>query len=79
MAAGGAIPPMRYVDFRNAILRELRRKQSGLTWAELRDRLELPYDRPCPEWVRRMEESGLERVKGPGRALVWTAGKRKRS
>ncbi len=38
---------MRYVEFEDAILREL----------------------------RRMEESGLERVKGPGRALVWKATK----
>ena len=64
---------MRYVEFRDAVLEELRRNRDGMTWAELRDGLNLPYDRPCPTWVRRLEESGLERVKGPGRALVWRA------
>lgn len=63
---------MRYVDFREVTLKALRRKRTGMTWAELREQLDLPYERPCPEWVRRMEsESGLERVKGPGRSLVW--------
>ena len=64
---------MRYVEFRDAVLGELRGTRAGMTWAELRERLNLPYDRPCPTWVRRLEESGLTREKGPGRALVWRA------
>jgi hypothetical protein len=64
---------MRYVEFRDRVVEELRRHPSGHTWAVLRDRLDLPYDRPCPTWIRRMEtESGLVREKGAGRAYVWT-------
>ena len=44
---------MRYVDFRDSICRELRRNRKGLTWPELRDRLDLPYKSPCSEWVSR--------------------------
>ena len=63
---------MRYVDFRASILRELRRQPKGLTWRELRDRLDLPYRTPCSEWVQRMEmEDGLTRTPGDGRAYVW--------
>jgi hypothetical protein len=63
---------MRYVDFRDIIQKELRKNPTGLTWAELKERLDLPYDRPCPNWVECMErEIGLLRVKGSGRAYVW--------
>jgi hypothetical protein len=63
---------MRYVDFRDSICRELRRNRKGLTWPELRDRLGLPYQSPCSEWVGRMEkEDGLTRTPGSGRAYVW--------
>lgn len=64
---------MRYVDFRDSICRELKRHREGLTWPELRDRLDLPYKSPCSEWVARMEkENGLKRAPGSGRAYVWT-------
>ena len=63
---------MRYTEFRDRIAAALRRQRSGLTWNELRERLDLPYERPCQEWVRRLEaDIGLKRVKGAGRALVW--------
>jgi hypothetical protein len=63
---------MRYVDFRDSILRELQRHRTGLTWAQLQDRLALPYQRPCPTWTKQLEdEIGLCRTKGEGRALVW--------
>ncbi len=66
---------MRYVDFRDLIQSELSRNPAGLTWAELQEILELPCKRPCPTWVRRMEEEiGLERVQGSGRAFVWKLG-----
>jgi hypothetical protein len=46
-----------------------------LTWAQLRDRLKLPYDRPCPAWTARLEkEIGLMRGRdgnGGGRSFVW--------
>jgi hypothetical protein len=63
---------MHYVEFKATILQHLKRKRQGATWIELRETLALPYDRPCPEWTRRLEEEiGLVRRKGDGRALVW--------
>jgi hypothetical protein len=63
---------MRYVEFRNAIQKELRRSPKGLTWIQLQKRLDLPYDRPCQTWTYRLEEEiGLSRMKGAGRALLW--------
>ena len=64
---------MRYIDFRDAIDAELRRHPAGRTWAQLRDGLGLPYERPCPQWTRRLEqEIGLSRVSAPsGRAYIW--------
>ena len=73
---------MRYVDFRDKIRDELRRNPSGLTWKELKQRLDLPYESPCGEWVARLEQDiGLSRTKGPTRAFIWKVprgkGKRK--
>lgn len=63
---------MRYTEFRDLVFEDLRSRDQGSTWKELRARLELPYDNPCPEWVARMElESGLVRRKGIGKALIW--------
>jgi hypothetical protein len=68
---------MKYTDFKDLIEKELKQNPNGLTWNELKERLTLPYDRPCPTWVNRMEgEIGLSRIKGSGRALVWTIDKR---
>jgi hypothetical protein len=67
---------MRYVDFKNAIHRALRRNAAGLTWAQLQQKLNLPYNRPCPAWTKQLEqEIGLSRVAGAGRALVWKIGR----
>jgi len=66
---------MRYVEFRDSIQHELRRNVAGLTWAQLRERLGLPYDRPCPVWTKQLErEIGLSRDRGSGRALIWKVG-----
>jgi len=63
---------MRYVDFRDVIQQELRQNPEGLTWPQLKECLDLPYDRPCQTWVYRMEEEiGLTRSRGTGRAFVW--------
>jgi len=63
---------MSYVEFRNAIQKELGRSPEGLTWIQLQQRLDLPYDRPCQTWTYRLEkEIGLARKKGTGRALLW--------
>ena len=51
---------MHYVEFKAAIQQHLKRKRQGATWIELRETLALPYERPCPEWTRRLEaEIGL--------------------
>jgi len=64
---------MNYVEFKNIIEAALRKKSSGATWHELRAAHDLPYDRPCPEWTRRLEkEIGLIRRKGNGRSLIWS-------
>jgi hypothetical protein len=69
---------MRYVEFRDAINSELRRVPAGLTWADLKKRLKLPYHIPCPEWVKQMEqEIGLSRQRGSGRAFTWRVSPRK--
>lgn len=63
---------MRYLEFKNAIHRELRRSPEGLTWVQLQQRLKLPYDRPCPTWTHMLEEEiGLSRKKVQGRAFLW--------
>jgi hypothetical protein len=64
---------MRYTDFKEGIRVELGRHPEGLTWMELKLRLALPYARPCPTWVRQMEEEiGLVRTRNPGRPAIWT-------
>ena len=60
---------MRYVDFRDAIQQELLHSPEGQTWADLRDRLALPYERPCPTWTR-----CLEREIGLGKGLACPVG-----
>lgn len=63
---------MRYVEYRQRIADHLAKHTEGATWRELREALDLPYERPCPEWTRRLEsEIGLVRRKGEGRALIW--------
>jgi hypothetical protein len=66
---------MKYSEFRDLIRRELEQRPDGITWNDLRDRLALPYDRPCPTWVKQLEdEVGLVRAKGSGRAYLWKLG-----
>jgi len=63
---------MRYIEFRDAVSKELGRVPSGLTWAALRKRLKLPYHSPCPEWVKQMQgEIGLLRERDAERAFTW--------
>jgi hypothetical protein len=63
---------MRYLVFRDLIQKELHRNPTGLTWLELKERLNLPYEQPCSSWVKCLEkEIGLSRTKGAGRAYVW--------
>jgi hypothetical protein len=63
---------MTYADFKRAIHDSLLAQPSGRTWKQLKADLQLPYDRPCPEWTRRLErEINLVRRKSAGNALVW--------
>ncbi len=63
---------MTYVLFKNLIQTDLRKRSKGKTWKELKSDLALPYERPCPEWTKKLErEIGLRRDKGQGRELVW--------
>ncbi len=63
---------MKYTEFRAAIQEHLAVQPQGNTWAELRDLLALPYERPCPTWVARLEgDIGLDRREKRGRSLVW--------
>ncbi len=58
---------MRYTEFREAIRSELLKQREGLTWKELKERKQLPYDRPCGTWTRWLEkEIGLRRIKKEG-------------
>lgn len=53
---------MRYIDFKIQIQQALREHPEGFTWVELKAHLDLPYQTPCPEWVKRLEEDiGLVR------------------
>ncbi|MBN1538258.1 MAG: hypothetical protein JW908_16085 [Anaerolineales bacterium] len=63
---------MRYIEFRDQIQNALLKNPSGMTWKELKQQLDLPYDQPCQTWVNRLEsEIGLSRERGEQRALVW--------
>ncbi len=63
---------MKYTEFRDAVRDFLFLNADGATWKELKDALDLPWDRPCPEWVKRLEtDIGLRRKEKRGRALLW--------
>lgn len=63
---------MRYAECRDRIQAHLQEQPDGVTWTDLRDALNLPYERACPEWTKRLErEIGLTRSKGIDRALIW--------
>lgn len=61
---------MKCTEFRDTIQEALHGEPNGMTGSQLRDQLNLPYQRPCSNWTKRLEnEIGLTRTKG--RALVW--------
>ena len=63
---------MKYTEFRDSIAARLKSHPSGLTWKELKESLDLPYERPCPVWTRRLEtEIGLDRNRKRGNAKLW--------
>jgi hypothetical protein len=63
---------MRYSDFKSVIHSGLLAHPAGMTWKQLKTDFRLPYDHPCPEWTRRLEQDiHLVRRKGAGTALIW--------
>jgi hypothetical protein len=63
---------MTYIEFRDLIQGALKEGSEGMTWAELRDSLVLPYKQPCYTWLVRLEnEIGLRRRR-TGRRMIWT-------
>jgi hypothetical protein len=63
---------MKFIEFRDAIQQELIANPAGFTWVQLRDRLSLPYKRPCQTWVAQLEkEIGLNRETRLHSALIW--------
>jgi hypothetical protein len=63
---------MKYIEFRDAIHLELIDNPAGLTWIQLRERLSLPYQRPCQTWIAQLEkEIGLNRDSRVHGALIW--------
>ena len=63
---------MKYATFKSAINVKLKKQPDGLTWEALRESLDLPYTKPCPEWIKQLERDiGLVRTKGSGRAYLW--------
>lgn len=60
-----------YKDFRDAIEKLLKAEPDGLTWSEIKTRLNLPQKVPNNKWVRQMEKDiGLTRTK-ESRGTVW--------
>lgn len=63
---------MKYTEFRDSIRKVLEGSLTGMTWKELKQSLDLPYERPCPQWVGRLErEIGLVRREKKANALIW--------
>jgi len=62
-----------YEDFKKSIKNILERHPSGLTWTNIRDKLNLPQKHPNNKWVRKLEkEIGLRRIKIGG-SLIWNS------
>jgi hypothetical protein len=62
---------MTYIDFRSRIEQALMSSPAGLTWSELKTRLDLPYEKPCYTWIARLEQDiALTRWR-EGRSIVW--------
>jgi bifunctional DNA-binding transcriptional regulator/antitoxin component of YhaV-PrlF toxin-antitoxin module len=65
-----AEPKMTYEEFRDKI-KNLLQYSDGMTWTEIRTKLNLDQVVPNNKWVREMEKDiGLLRLKDP-RGLIW--------
>lgn len=62
---------MPYEAFRSKVVELLRNNKTGLTWAEIQDKLNLPQVVPNNKWVKRLEkDAGLRRRKYGGE-MYW--------
>ena len=62
-----------YEEFKESIRKILERHPSGLTWTQIRDKLNFPQKYPNNQWVRRLEtDIGLNRIKING-DLFWNS------
>lgn len=62
-----------YEDFKKSIKNILERHPAGLTWTQIRDKLNFPQKYPNNQWVRRLEQDiGLRRVR-IGSELFWSS------
>jgi len=62
-----------YGDFKKSIKNILERHPAGLTWSQIRDKLNLPQKYPNNQWVRKLEQDiGLKRV-SVGSELLWSS------
>jgi len=60
-----------YEKFKIQIEAVLKAEPKGLTWTEIKQRLNLPQRVPNNQWVRKMEKDiGLTRTK-EARGIVW--------
>ncbi|WP_269538710.1 hypothetical protein [Cerasicoccus fimbriatus] len=63
------------MEFRERIQTQLRQTPGGLTWRELKESADLPYERPCPEWAKQLQSDiRLDRSQRKGRAQIWRLG-----
>lgn len=62
-----------YEDFRKSIKNILERHPAGLTWSQIRDKLNFQQKAPHNRWVRRLEKDiGLKRIKVEGNTF-WSS------
>lgn len=62
-----------FEEFKKSIKNILERHPAGLTWSQIRDKLNLPQKYPNNKWVRKLEqEIGLRRIR-KGSELFWSS------
>lgn len=62
-----------YEEFKKSIKNILERHPAGLTWSQIRDKLNLPQKYPNNKWVKKLEqEIGLRRIR-IGSELFWSS------
>lgn len=66
---------VRYEEFKNRVLKLLMDEPEGLTWTEIKEKLDLPQRVPSNKWVCMLEKDiGLVRIKGT-KGIVWRLSK----